>query len=73
MNRIEWIAACAAAFERAGHHAYPARELAIVEFNIRCRHEPLDSSPELSSDRWTDPAEAAAAALEEVSWRNDGD
>lgn len=64
MDRDTWIEACTRAFERR-YDPFDALSLAMTEFNIRCRDEPLDSAPELPVDRWPDPSQAAEDALRE--------
>jgi len=71
MTREEWITRCTATFESAGYHYRPARDFAITEFNIACRDEPIDGSPELPVDRWPVPEDVAAMALNEWAAERD--
>ncbi len=66
MTREQWIAECAARFSWAwGYSNEAAMSCAIVEFNIACRDEPMDDSPELPVDRWPSPMEKADDAANE--------
>ncbi len=69
MDRKQWIDECAERFSWAGCSAFSARDCAIAEFNIWCRDEPIDNSPELPNDRWPAPIEAADDSMRE--WEND--
>ena len=69
MNRTEWIDECAKRYEWAGCSEFVARDCAITTFNLRCRVEPLDTSPEAPSDTWPTPTDAADDEMRE--WEND--
>jgi hypothetical protein len=65
-TRDQWIDTCAARFvEAGGCTQFAARDMAISEFNIRCRDEPLDHSPMLPCDQWPAPKDAADDAIYE--------
>lgn len=70
MDRAAWIELFSRAVElRFG--VLDARDLGITEFNVRCRAAPLDTSPELPTDQWPAPADAARDALLEYEAQED--
>lgn len=69
MDREQWIEQCAARFKWAGCSDFAAKDCAITEFNIRCRDEPMDGAPELPSEQWPVPTDAADDAMD--YWEDD--